>query len=77
MCSSDLEATDLLLRRIDSSTYTIANVRDSLFDPLTIDRRADMLIAAENLVHEAMTLVMEIREIAWSNNNIPTDRNVN
>jgi hypothetical protein len=70
------EALDLLIRRVDSSTYTIASVRESLFDPISQERRADLLIAAENLANEAMTLVMEVREIAWSQAPTPQPPNV-
>jgi len=55
-----------LLRRIQACSFTIAQVRDSIFDPVSIDQRADLLVATEDLVNEAMTLAMEIRQIAWS-----------
>ena len=60
------EHVDTLLRRIQACSFTIATVRDSIFDPITVDTRADLLIATEDLVNEAMTLALEIRQIAWS-----------
>jgi len=60
------EHAQTLLRRIQACSFTIAQVRDSIFDPITVDTRADLLIATEDLVNEAMTLALEIRQIAWS-----------
>lgn len=60
-----IEHVELLLRQIRASSYTIATVRDSLFDPVSVERRGDILIATEDLVNEAMTLAMEVRALAW------------
>jgi hypothetical protein len=60
-----LEALARNLQRISACSHTISVVREELVDPITIDRRADLLIAVEDLVNETMTLALEIRAMAW------------
>jgi hypothetical protein len=53
------------LRRIISCTHTLYSVSDELEDPEEIDDRADLLIAAENLLDVAIHVTEAIRQIAW------------
>jgi hypothetical protein len=59
------EALEKNLRRIAVCAHTISTVRDEIFDPVLIERRADLLVAVEDLVNEAMTLALDVRSIAW------------
>jgi len=59
------EALEKNLRRIAVCAHTVSTVRDEIFDPVLIQRRADLLIAVEDLVNEVMTLALDVRSIAW------------
>ena len=59
------EVLERNLRRIEACTHTISVVREEMLDPVNVDKRADLLIAAEELINEAMTLAYEARAIAW------------
>jgi hypothetical protein len=60
-----VEAVNRNLQRISACSHTIAVVREELCDPLTIDRRADLLVSVEDLVNEVMTLALDVRAIVW------------
>lgn len=60
-----LEALARNLQRISACSHTISITREELVDPINIDRRADLLIAVEDLVNETMTLALEIRAMIW------------
>jgi hypothetical protein len=49
------EVTTRNLQRISACSYTVSVVREEIVDPVLIDRRADLLIAVEDLVNEVMT----------------------
>jgi hypothetical protein len=53
------------LQRISACSHTVSIVRDEIVDPVLIDRRADLLIAVEDLVNEVMTLALEVRAMTW------------
>jgi len=53
------------LQRISACAHTVSLVRDELVDPKNIDRRADLLVAVEDLVNETMTLAMDVRAMVW------------
>jgi hypothetical protein len=63
-----VKAVEQTHRRISACTNTIATVREELFDPIFLEERANLLIAAEDLFNEALTLVQACREIAWPDN---------
>lgn len=53
------------LQRISACSHTISFVREELIDPISIDSRADLLLAVEDLVNEVMTLALDVRAMAW------------
>jgi len=59
------------MRRIVSCTHTLQAVIDDLDDPADIDARADLLIAAENLIEAALYVTDACRGIAWQYSPIP------
>jgi hypothetical protein len=65
------EVTTRNLQRISACSYTVSVVREEIVDPVLIDRRADLLIAVEDLVNEVMTLAYEARAIAWPDQSPP------
>jgi hypothetical protein len=69
--STKAEAFDRSIRRLDACTYTAGVVQRDLTDPTSIDRRADLLIAAENLAAQAFSLLNDIRELAWQDSTFP------
>lgn len=64
------ETMALHLRRLFACTNTITITRNELIDPIDVQRRADLLIAAEDLLQEAMALVSTVRVIAWQDSTI-------
>lgn len=61
------------LRRITSCTHTLYSVTEELVDPDEVDQRADLLIAAEDLLDAVVQVVERCRAIAWQNRPIPED----
>lgn len=53
------------LRRVKACVETLCNVADDLDDPEEISRRADLLIAIEDLGDVTSYLVDATRVIAW------------
>jgi hypothetical protein len=53
------------LRRVRASVCTLYNVVEDLDDPEEIQRRADLLIAVEDLADVTQYLLERTREIAW------------
>ena len=53
------------LRRVRASTCTLYNVVEDLDDPEEIQRRADLLLAVEDLADVTQYLLERAREIAW------------
>lgn len=53
------------VRRLELCTMVVLEVKENLTDPLLPDRRADLLIAIENLAQETYYLVQEIRDMCW------------
>ena len=62
------EALAKNLQRISACSHTVSFVREEIVDPVLIDRRADLLIAVEDLVNEVMTLALDVRAMTWSDN---------
>ena len=52
-------------QRVDACVHTLALVREELIDPVAIERQADLLLAVEDLVNEALTLAMDVRSMVW------------
>ena len=63
--------TQRALRRLTSCTHTLYSVSDELEDPEDVDARADLLIAAENLIDIAHHITESIRDIAWQYSALP------
>lgn len=61
------------LRRIKSCTHTLYAVADELDDPESVDERADLLIAAENLIDAASYITEACRGIAWQYSPTPAE----
>jgi len=53
------------LRRLSACTYTARIVLTELSSPNSVEEKADLLIAAEDLYAEAERLVTLARAIAW------------
>lgn len=58
-------AQERALRRLSACTYTARIVLTELSSPNSIEEKADLLIAAEDLYAEAERLVTLARAIAW------------
>lgn len=54
------------LRQVRLCTLVLEDVNTDVTDPTTADSRADLLIAAENLVVEAIKFVEQARALAWN-----------
>jgi hypothetical protein len=65
----DITTLDELLllnvRRLEACAYTAEVVNRDLLVPTTPSQKADLLIAAENLVQSTYALVQEIRGMIW------------
>lgn len=61
------------IRRITSCTHTLYSVAEELNDPVSVESRADLLIAAENLIDVAIHVTEACRGIAWQNSPLPDD----
>ena len=59
------QAVEANARRLDLVIAAAQEVRLGLLDPLSIDQRADLLLAAEELHRESIILVGLARAIAW------------
>ena len=59
------ETMALHLRRLFACSNTITITRSELIDPIDVDRRADLLIAVEDLLNEALSLAHTVRAMAW------------
>lgn len=59
------------MRRIVSCTHTLYSVIEDLSDPIDIEARADLLIAAENLIEAALQVTDDCRGIAWQYSPVP------
>jgi hypothetical protein len=57
--------TNRTLQRLYAINYTLAVVHEELFDPVDVDARADLLLAAEDAFAGALALVSRLRSIAW------------
>ena len=57
--------TNRTLQRLYAINYTLAVVHEELFDPVDVDARADLLLAAEDAHAGALALVSRLRSIAW------------
>lgn len=54
------------LRQVRLCTLVLEDINIDVADPSTANSRADLLIAAENLVVEAIKLVEQARALAWN-----------
>jgi hypothetical protein len=54
------------LRQVRLCTLVLEDINNDVYDPSTADSRADLLIATENLVVEAIKLVEQARALAWN-----------
>lgn len=64
------ETMALHLRRLSACTNTITITRNELIDPIDVQRRADLLIAAEDLLQEALAFTHMVRTMAWQDSTI-------
>lgn len=70
----DYTPFDHVLRRLNSTVHTlyiIAEVFDTLEDVEDPDQRADLLIAAEDLVDIANYVTERARDFAWQHTPVP------
>ena len=65
---TELERT---IRRIVSCTHTLYGVAEELRDPDDVEGRADLVIAAENLLDAVVHVTERCRAIAWQNSPLP------
>jgi hypothetical protein len=61
---SDLHAQ--ALARLSACQYTVSTVFQELRDPCDTERRADLLIAIEDLFTEVLQLNNAVNEMTWS-----------
>jgi hypothetical protein len=54
-----------VLRRMYATIYTLNRIHEELLDPIDPDRRADILLAAEDITIIALALASRARAIAW------------
>jgi len=64
------EMVALHLRRLFACSNTITITHSELIDPIDVDRRADLLIAVEDLLNEALSLAHTVRAMAWQDSTI-------
>lgn len=55
-------------QRLDACSFTVSTVHEHLIDPENSELRADLLLAAEQLLAEIMDLVVDLRMITWPDN---------
>ena len=53
------------LRRLQLCTYALQEIHTELEDPEDPEEKADLLIAAENMVYEALDLLQTVKYYAW------------
>jgi hypothetical protein len=68
---SETEAFDRNIRRLNACAYTAGVVQRDLLSSSSTERRADLLIATENLAAQAFALLAEVRELAWQDSTFP------
>jgi hypothetical protein len=61
------------IRRVESCTYTMISVIEELEDVESVEERADLLVAIEELYEVSMCLVDEVRGIAWQHTLTPAE----
>jgi hypothetical protein len=61
------------MRRLYACTQTLLSIADELVDPVDIDERGDLLIAAENLIDIAVHVTESVRDIAWQHSMTPSE----
>ena len=54
------------LARLSACQFTVSMVLQELRDPCDTERRADLLIAVEDLLTEVMQLNNAVNEMTWS-----------
>jgi len=59
------------IRRLRSCTHTLHSIIEELDDPVAVEQRADLLIAAENLIEAASFVTDQCRGIAWQHSPLP------
>lgn len=60
-----------VVRRLRSTFANLALVVDDITDPCAIDARADLVIAAEDLLDIATHIADISRDIAWQHSPVP------
>ena len=79
MAITDASPLDHMMRRLNSSLYTLYNVANVIdeFEGLLdedSDERADLLILAENLIDVTTYITLTARRIAWMDDLVEVDR---
>lgn len=54
------------LQRLQACRTTIDSIHLQVFDPIEPDRRADLLIAVEDVANAAVALALEVRDLVWN-----------
>jgi hypothetical protein len=62
------EAIQIAVRRLGACAFTLKTVRDELIEPNDPELRADVLLAAEDLMSEVISLVIDLRVMTWPDN---------
>lgn len=65
LASLEAELVSVAVRRLDACTFTVNTVLNELIEPDDVQRRADMLLAAEELLSAVVTLTIQLREMTW------------
>lgn len=65
LASMEAELVSVAVRRLDACTFTVRTVQAELIEPSDIQRKADMLLAAEELLADVVTLTIRLREMTW------------
>jgi hypothetical protein len=53
------------LRKIKLCTHVLEEVQQSLLDPFSPERQADLLLGVEDLASVSFELLAEVRDIVW------------
>ena len=65
LASIEAELVAIAVRRLEACTFTARTVHNELISPDNIQLKADMLLAAEELLKEVIDLTLHLRDITW------------
>jgi hypothetical protein len=65
LASLEAELVAIAVRRLDACIFTVATVHSELIEPSDVQLKADMLIAAEELLKQVVDLTLHLREMTW------------